>query len=97
MIILLDEYKEISGENWLYADKTPSETFNYLKSIDSVWTETDNDGVLRFYIKSEKSKHISELISKQKKHDNEKKMSTKHVSVKENCFFQDNNLYKRNR
>lgn len=81
----------------MYADKTPSEAFRYLKSIDSVWTETDADGVLRFYIKSEKSKHISELISKQKKHDSEKKISMKHYSIKENCFFQDNNLYRRNR
>lgn len=94
---LLDEYKEISGGNWFYADKTPSETFSYLKSIDSVWTETSTDGVLRFHIKSEKSKHISELISKQKKYDSEKKILTKHHSVKENCFFEDNHLYKRNR
>lgn len=87
----------MTGENWFYANKTPSETFRYLKSIDSVWTETGTDGILRFYIKSEKSKHISELISKQKKHDYEKKISIKHDSIQENCFFQDNNLYRRNR
>lgn len=95
-----DDYRELNGGNWPYLEKSSSDVFDYLSSIESVYCERGADGVQRWFVESERTKHISKLIRKQKKPEKkyiQYKFPSNDASSNSTCFYKDNILYKTNK